>query len=55
MLRLKDGGIGIAAQLYIPSEPVKPNKMLNITLAGAASLFVGIFMAFFMEYIKKIN
>jgi capsular polysaccharide biosynthesis protein len=53
--RLKDGGIGIAAQPYIPSKPVKPKKMLIVALAGAASLFIGIFIAFFMEYIKKIN
>jgi capsular polysaccharide biosynthesis protein len=55
MLRLKDGGIGIASQLYISNKPVKPKIMLNVTIAGIAILFAGIFLAFFLEYVEKIK
>jgi uncharacterized protein involved in exopolysaccharide biosynthesis len=55
VLRLKDGGIGIASQLYISNKPVKPKKTVNIISAGVASLFMGILLALFLEYVKKIK
>jgi hypothetical protein len=55
MLRLKDGGIGIAAQPYVSNKPVKPKKKLIIALAGVVSLFGGIFLAFSMEYIERLK
>jgi len=39
------------AQLNI--TPIKPNKKLNILIAGVLGLFVGIFAAFFMEFWQK--
>jgi uncharacterized protein involved in exopolysaccharide biosynthesis len=34
-------------------RPVKPNKKMNIAIAGVTSIFLGIFLAFFLEFIKK--
>jgi len=36
-------------------SPIKPNKKLNITIAGILSLMIGIFIAFFMEFWQKGN
>jgi AAA15 family ATPase/GTPase len=52
--RLK-GGIEIAGQLYVMNKPVKPRKMMMVTLAGIAGLFPGMFWAFFMDYLGKIK
>ncbi|MBA7599993.1 hypothetical protein ES703_07039 [subsurface metagenome] len=37
----------------LPAVPVKPNKKLNILIAGVLGLFVGIFVAFFLEFWQK--
>jgi capsular polysaccharide biosynthesis protein len=37
----------------LPAVPVKPNKKLNILIAGVLGLFVGIFAAFFLEFWQK--
>ncbi len=49
--RLK--GIEMVAQPYISSKPVKPKVKQNIVIAGLVSLFAGIFLAFFMEFLEK--
>ena len=36
-----------------PITPIKPNKKLNILIAGVLGLFVGIFVAFFLEFWQK--
>jgi capsular polysaccharide biosynthesis protein len=36
-----------------PIAPIKPNKKLNILIAGVLGLFVGIFVAFFLEFCQK--
>ncbi len=36
-----------------PISPIKPNKELNILIAGVLGLFVGIFVAFFLEFWQK--
>jgi len=36
-----------------PTVPIKPNKKLNILIAGVLGLFVGIFVAFFLEFWQK--
>jgi len=53
--RLKKGGIGIATQLYISKEPVKPKIKLNVVIAGVVSIFFGIFLSFPLEYADKIK
>ena len=37
----------------LPATPIKPNKKLNIAIAGVLGLFVGIFVAFFLEFWQK--
>ncbi|MBA7511050.1 hypothetical protein ES705_03040 [subsurface metagenome] len=43
----------IASLAYEPKAPIKPNKKLNILIAGVLGLFVGIFVAFFLEFWQK--
>lgn len=43
----------IASLAYEPRAPIKPNKKLNILIAGVLGLFVGIFVAFFLEFWEK--
>ncbi|PKP55365.1 hypothetical protein CVT91_15865 [Candidatus Atribacteria bacterium HGW-Atribacteria-1] len=43
----------IASLAYEPKSPIKPNKKLNILIAGVLGLFVGIFAAFFLEFWQK--
>jgi hypothetical protein len=47
-------GVEIIGQ-HISKEPVSPRVKLNIALAGVISLFAGIFLAFFMEFIQKVR
>ena len=51
--RLK--GVEMISSLNIPKNPVKPRIKKNIALASITSLFAGIFLAFFMEYIEKVR
>ena len=37
----------------LPAAPFKPNKKLNILIAGVLGLFIGIFVAYFMEFWQK--
>ena len=36
-----------------PAVPIKPNKKLNVAIAGVLGLFVGVFVAFFIEFWQK--
>lgn len=38
-----------------PEKHSKPNTMLNVLIAGVASLFLGIFLAFFLEFWKNLK
>lgn len=49
------GGIEIANQLYIMDKPVKPRKKMIVVLSGITSLFLGIFLAFFLEYLEYLE
>ena len=40
----------------VPAErKSKPKTVLNMAIAGALSLFVGIFLAFFLEYVERMR
>jgi len=43
----------ISSLAYEPKAPIEPNKKLNIAIAGVLGLFIGIFVAFFMEFWQK--
>lgn len=49
----ESGLVKIASLAYEPRGPIKPNKKLNILIAGVLGLFVGIFVAFFLEFWEK--
>ncbi|GAB6099412.1 hypothetical protein JCM16358_12910 [Halanaerocella petrolearia] len=36
-----------------PEEPIKPNKKLNIVIAAVLGLMIGVFVAFFMEFLEE--
>lgn len=38
-----------------PEKPIKPKIALNLVLAGVTSLFLGILLAFFLEYLEKMK
>jgi tyrosine-protein kinase Etk/Wzc len=38
-----------------PQRHVKPRLRLNLALAGVTSLFAGVFLAFFMEYVARLR
>lgn len=48
-------GIEMIENPYILKNPVKPSIKKNIAFAGIISLFVGVFIAFFIEYVKKMR
>jgi len=45
----------ISSLAHEPKYPIKPNRKLNILIAGVLGLFVGIFVAFFLEFWQKGN
>ena len=49
----ESGLVKIASLAYEPKYPIKPNKKLNILIAGVLGLFVGVFAAFFLEFWQK--
>lgn len=51
--RLNNGGVRIDSQQYVSASPVSPKKKLMVSFAGVVSLIVGIFMAFFLEFIDR--
>ncbi len=39
----------------LPDKPVKPKKALMVAVAGVTSIFLGIFLAFFLEWLENIK
>jgi len=46
-------GIEVIDEYHISRNPVKPKKALIIAVAGVSGLFVGVFLAFFIEYVNR--
>jgi len=38
-----------------PEKRIKPNRTSNVMLAGITSIFIGIFLAFFLEYWENVR
>jgi tyrosine-protein kinase Etk/Wzc len=38
-----------------PEKRIKPKRKLNVMLAGIVSLFVGVFLVFFLEYMENLK
>jgi uncharacterized protein involved in exopolysaccharide biosynthesis len=54
--RLKNAsGIDLANGTVVSNQPIRPRIKMNIALAGMASLFTGVFLAIFLEFIKKMK
>ena len=48
-----DTEVRFAVRAVEPKEPVAPKKMLNIAIAGVLGLMVGVFGAFFIEFLES--
>ncbi|MBA3071220.1 MAG: hypothetical protein FP829_03515 [Nitrospirae bacterium] len=48
-------GVEMIEKPSIQKNPVKPKIKKNMALAGITSLFAGIFLAFFAEYVERIR
>jgi len=53
--KIRIEGFRIIQEPYPSIRPVKPNKKKNIAIAGVTSLFLGIFLVFFIEFIRKVK
>ncbi len=49
-LSAESTNLEVAKYAFVPETPIKPNKKLNLAIAGVMGLFLGIFIAFFMEF-----
>ncbi|MGC8789827.1 MAG: GumC family protein [Caldisericum sp.] len=47
--------IKLALGPIVPEKPVGPHKLLNVAIAGIATLFFSILLAFFLEYMQGSN
>jgi capsular polysaccharide biosynthesis protein len=47
--------IKLALGPIVPEKPVRPHKLLNVAIAGIATLFFSILLAFFLEYMQGSN
>lgn len=43
-------GFEVAVEPVVPREPARPKKLVNVAVAGMGSLFIGVFLVFFMEW-----
>jgi tyrosine-protein kinase Etk/Wzc len=57
LARIEEGKEDITFQVIDPAVPpekrIKPKRTLNVMLAGVVSLFLGVLLVFFLEYIEK--
>lgn len=49
----KNRGLEILEDFYVFKNPVKPRKALIVAVAGVSGFFVGVFLAFFIEYVRR--
>lgn len=47
--------VQVLDRAVVPQRHVKPRLRLNLALAGVTSLFAGVFLAFFMEYVARLR
>lgn len=50
---LGDTSIVVVSPAMIPSDPIKPNKQLNMAVAFMLGLMMAVFVAFLMEYLDN--
>jgi uncharacterized protein involved in exopolysaccharide biosynthesis len=49
------GNIEIIESAYPPSNPIKPRVRLNTLIAGVVGFMVAVALAFFIDYVSRIN
>ena len=49
-IEIGDSTINIISQAAVPEGPTRPNKMLNLAIAGVLGIMIGAFIAFFKHY-----
>ena len=47
------GNMRIIDNALAPNEPIKPKKILNLTIGGVLGLMLGVMLVFFMEYMDN--
>lgn len=52
-LRILDGGVSIAKQLYVGTMPIAPKIRIRVVFAGIASLFFAVLLSVILEYSEK--
>ncbi len=50
---LGDTAISIVSPAMVPSNPVKPNKLLNMAIAFVLGLMIAVFVAYIIEYLDN--
>lgn len=50
---MKIDNVQIIDKAQVPNDPVKPNKLLNIAIAGVLGVMAGVFIAFLREYLDN--
>ncbi len=53
--RLKEYKTKVIGGIKAKKLPVKPNKKLNVMIAGVVGLMISLFMAFVIEYLGKVR
>ncbi|NLW24782.1 MAG: hypothetical protein GXY91_06020 [Clostridia bacterium] len=48
--KIGESAVVISSRAIPPVEPVSPNKILNLAIAGVLGIMLGVFIAFFKEY-----
>jgi capsular polysaccharide biosynthesis protein len=51
--KIRIEGFKILQEPYAGTKPVAPRKKFNIAVAGVTSIFLGIFLAFLVEFVQK--
>ncbi len=54
-INLAKNSITTTSTALVPQKPVKPNKTLNITIAGVIGLMMSTLAVFLIEYMQKTN
>lgn len=52
-LNIAENNIITVSEALVPEEPVKPNKLLNVAVAGVLGLMLSVFGVFLVEYLKE--
>lgn len=53
MLNIVDISINVLSDIYVPNDPISPNKLLNIAIALVLGLMIGVGVVFFREYLNE--